>query len=67
MRQGYIFSPDLFNLYCDVILRGFIIGGHNFNIKYADVTVLMAGSEMKLQNLLHGVAEENVKGQNIYC
>ena len=52
-------SPDLFNLYSEMILReldehqGVKVGGRNINnLRYADDTVLIADSEQKLQTLL---------------
>ena len=59
-------SPDLFNLYSEVILReiedinGVRLGGHNINdIRYADDTVLIAESEKDLQDMLDIVVEES--------
>ena len=55
VRQGYILSPWLFNLYADYIMRnaeleeaqaGIKIAGRNINnLRYADDTTLMAESE----------------------
>ena len=60
--QGCILSPCLFNLCAEYIVRnagldetqaGIKISGRNMNIlKYAYNTILMAGREEKLKNLL---------------
>ena len=57
-RQGFIFSPDLFSLRSEIIIRslddlmGVYIGGHSINIlQYADDTVLLAHTEEELQTL----------------
>src|SRR5215469_15418104 len=53
-------SPYLFNLYSEMIMREIKeleerrLNGYNINnIRYADVTVLVADSEEKLQGLLN--------------
>ena len=60
--QGCILSPWLFNLYADYIMRntgldeaqvGIKIAGRNINnLRYADDTTLMAGSEEEMKSLL---------------
>ena len=71
VRQGYILSPSLFNLYAEYIMRnvwldeaqaGIKIGGRNINnLRYADDTTLMAESEEELKSLLMKVKEESEK------
>ena len=71
VRQGYILSPCLFNLYAEYILRnteleetqaGIKIAGRNINnLRYADDTTLMAESEEELKSLLMQVKEESEK------
>ena len=68
--QGCILSPCLFNLYAEYIMRnagleeaqaGIKIAGRNINnLKYADDTTFMAGSE-ELKGLLMKVQEESEK------
>ena len=68
LRQGCILSPCLFNFYAEYIMRnsgleeaqaGIKIAGRNINnLRYADDTTLMAGSEEKLKSLLMKVKEE---------
>ena len=69
--QGFILSPCLFNLYAknikqnarlDEAQAGIKIAGRNINnLRYADVTTLMAESKEELKSLLMKVKEENEK------
>ena len=62
IRQGYILSPCLFNLYAEYIMRnagleeaqaGIKIAGRDINnLRCADDTTLMAESEEELKSLL---------------
>ena len=68
VRQGYILSPCLFNLYAEYIMRnagleeaqaGIKVAGKNTsNLRYADDTTLMAESKEKLKSLLMQVKEK---------
>ena len=71
VRQGYILSPCLFNLYAEYIMRNagleetqavIKIAGRNINnLRYADDTTLMAESEEELNSLLMKVKVESEK------
>ena len=71
VRQGYILSPWLFNLYAEYVMRnarleeaqaGIKIAGRNINhLRYADDTTLMAESEEELKSLLMKVKEASEK------
>jgi len=71
VRQGYILSPCLFNLYAEYIMRntglgesqaGIKIAGRNINnLRYADDTMLMTESEEELKSLLIKVKVESLK------
>ena len=68
VRQGYILSPCLFNLYAEYIMRnagleeaqaGIKIEGRNINkVRYADDTTFMAESKEELTRVLMKVKEE---------
>ena len=70
-REGCIWSPCLFNLYAEYIMRnagleeaqtGIKIAGRNIsNLRYADNTTLMAESEEELKSLLMKVKENSEK------
>ena len=72
VHQGCIFSPCLFNLYAEYIMRnagleeaqaGIKIARRNTNnLRYADGTTLMAESEEELKSFLMKVKEESEKG-----
>ena len=72
VRQGYILSPCLFNLYAEYIMQNArldeaqtgikIIARRNINnLRYADDTTLMAESKEELKSLLIKVKEESEK------
>ena len=71
IHQGCILSPCLFNFYVEYIIRnarleeaqaGIKIAGRNINnLRYADDTTLIAGSEEELKSLLMKVKEESEK------
>ena len=71
VRQGYILSPFLFNLYAEYIMQNagldeaqaaIKIARRNIsNLRYADDTTLMAGSKEELKSLLIKVTEESEK------
>ena len=71
VRQGCIWSPCLFNLYAEDIMRnpgleeaqaGIKFARRNINnLRYADDTTLMEGSEDELKSLLMKVKEESEK------
>ena len=68
VRQGWILSPCLFNLYAEYIMRnpeldeaqaGIKTARRNNNLRYADDTTLMAESEEELKSLLMKVKEKS--------
>ena len=69
--QDCILSPCLFNLYAEYIMQnarldeaqaGIKTAGKNINnLRYADVTTLMAESEEELKSLLMKMKEESEK------
>ena len=71
VRQGYILSPCLFNLYAEYIMRnagldeaqaGIKMAGRNINkLRYADDITLITESEEELNSLLMKVKEESEK------
>ena len=71
VHQGCIWSPCLFNLHAEYIMRnagleeaqaGINIAGRNINnLRYADDTTVMAESEEELKSLLLKVKEESEK------
>ena len=70
VHQGCIFSPCLFNLYAECMMKnpeldeaqaGIKVAGRNINnLRYADITTFMAESE-ELKSLLIKVKEESEK------
>ena len=71
VQQGYILSPCLFNFYAECIMwnarldksqGGIKISRRNINnLRYADDTILMTGSEKELKSILMRVKEETEK------
>ena len=71
VRQGYILSPCLFNLYAEYIMRnagldeaqaGIKIARRNINnLRYTDDITLMAEGKEELKSLLMKVKEESEK------
>ena len=71
VRQSYILSPCLFNLYAECIMKNAMldesqpeikIAERNINnLRYTDVTTLMAENEEDLKSLLMRVREESEK------
>ena len=71
VRQGYILSPSLFNLYAEYLMRnagleetqaGTKIAGRNINnLRYANDTTVMTESEEELKGLLMKMKVESEK------
>ena len=71
VHQGCIWSPCLFNLYAEYIMRNAglvkyklesrLPGEISINLRYADDTTLMPESEEELKSLLMKVKEEMKK------
>ena len=71
VHQGCILSPCLFNFYAEYIMRnagleetqaGIKIARRNIsNLRYTDITTLMAESKKELKSLLTKVKEESEK------
>ena len=70
VRQGCILSPHLFNAYAEYIMHlaldncnsGILIGGRKINnLRYADDTILLAGSAQDLEDLIERVRTESEK------
>ena len=71
VRQGYVLSPCLFNLYAEYIMQNARLdeaqdeiktaGRNTHNLWYTDDTTLMAESEEKLKSLLMKMKEESEK------
>lgn len=69
VRQGCILSPKIFNMYTEYIMRvaeldtmevGIRIGGRRINnLRYADDTTIITGSEKEMENIVMKIKEES--------
>ena len=75
VKQGCVLSPDIFNLYSEVIMRNLeehpeikVSGKNVNNLRYADDMVLIAENEKDLQALLDIIERESLnKGLELHA